>query len=245
MRLRLRYSKLGKPRFLSHRDLARIWERAARRARLPVAYSQGFNPRPKLHFGLALSVGYESLAEYLDLDLTESVDLDGLEARISDRLPDGVEVVAIGEPTDKTSLQAAVDVVSWRFTIEPDAGLDQRLAALLADDERMLMVTRKGKDVDLDLRPLVRRLDLSDDGTVLAADIDTALRSVRPAEFLAEVGIDVTLTRVRRLEQWVDHDGHMKPVLPLPAPTQGVTELIAGTDSGDSDYEHSPEALTS
>ena len=71
MRVRLRFTKAGKVRCTSHRDVARMWERAIRRVGLPVAYSEGFSPRPKLHFGLALSTGHESLAEYLDIDLDE------------------------------------------------------------------------------------------------------------------------------------------------------------------------------
>ncbi len=69
MRVRLRYTKQGKVRFISHRDTARAWERAIRRAQLPIAYTEGFSPRPKVHFGLALSNGHESDAEYIDIDL--------------------------------------------------------------------------------------------------------------------------------------------------------------------------------
>ena len=69
MKLRVRYAKLGKVRFTSHRDTARIWERAMRKARLPVATSAGFTPRPRLSFGLALPTGAESIAEYLDIEL--------------------------------------------------------------------------------------------------------------------------------------------------------------------------------
>jgi radical SAM-linked protein len=76
VRLRLRYSKLGKVRFVSHRDGARLWERAVRRVGLPVAYTEGFTPRPKLSFGLALPTGAESVAEYIDLDLVEGADVD-------------------------------------------------------------------------------------------------------------------------------------------------------------------------
>ena len=61
MRQRVRFTKRGKVRFLSHRDLARVWERALRRAGIRVAYSEGFSPRPKVSFGLALSTWYESL----------------------------------------------------------------------------------------------------------------------------------------------------------------------------------------
>ena len=73
MRIRVRFVKVGKVRWTSHRDLARVWERAIRRVALPVAYSQGFSPRPKVHFGLALSTGHESLAEYLDIDVDLSL----------------------------------------------------------------------------------------------------------------------------------------------------------------------------
>ncbi|MER3452927.1 MAG: radical SAM protein, partial [Acidimicrobiia bacterium] len=62
MRARFRFTKLGKVRWTSHRDVARMWERALRKAGLPVAYSGGFAPRPRLAFGLALPTGYESLA---------------------------------------------------------------------------------------------------------------------------------------------------------------------------------------
>src|SRR5689334_18250150 len=69
MKVRIRFSKLGKVRFTSHRDVARMWERALRRAAVPVAYTEGFSPHPKLSFGLALSTGHESLGEYLDVDI--------------------------------------------------------------------------------------------------------------------------------------------------------------------------------
>ena len=67
-KLRVRYSRKGKIRFISHRDTARVMERAFRTQRLPIAYTEGFSPRPKISFGLALTVAHESEAEYLDLD---------------------------------------------------------------------------------------------------------------------------------------------------------------------------------
>src|ERR1019366_4196594 len=83
MRIRFRFAKLGKIRFTSQRDVARMWERALRRAALPLAYTEGFSPRPQLSFGLALPTGCESLAEYLDVVL-------------DDRRP---ETAAIGVPS--------------------------------------------------------------------------------------------------------------------------------------------------
>ena len=72
--VRLRFSKRGKVRFVSHRDVARAFERAFRTSRLPLAFTLGFSPRPKVSFGLALSVGHESVAEYLDVELREPTD---------------------------------------------------------------------------------------------------------------------------------------------------------------------------
>src|SRR3954466_1050052 len=92
MKVRIRFSKLGKVRFTSHRDVARIWERALRRATVPVAYTEGFSPHPKLSFGLALSTGHESLGEYLDIELTEPLDTEDLKARLDPCLPIGIDV---------------------------------------------------------------------------------------------------------------------------------------------------------
>lgn len=96
--LRLKYSKLGKVRFLGHRDVARLWERVLRRAGLPLVYTQGFSPHPKLAFGLALPVGWESTAEYLDVWTSAEVSSDDLKAAVSAVLPEGMDVERVGRP---------------------------------------------------------------------------------------------------------------------------------------------------
>ncbi len=85
MRVRIRFSKLGKVRWTSHRDVARMWERAFRRVGLPVAYTSGFSPRPKVSFGLALPTGHESVAEYLDVELATTTPGPGEAAGSPDR----------------------------------------------------------------------------------------------------------------------------------------------------------------
>ena len=91
MRVRVRFNKLGKVRWTSHRDVARMWERAFRRVQLPLAYSGGFAPRPKVSFGLALPTGGESECEYLDVELADGavVDVAVLPGRLSGALPVG------------------------------------------------------------------------------------------------------------------------------------------------------------
>src|SRR3954449_11746524 len=90
--VRLRYTKRGKVRWISHRDVARALERAFRVTQLPLSFTEGFSPRPKVSFGLALSTGHESEAEYLDLVFAEEVELDALSVSLTDALPDGIAV---------------------------------------------------------------------------------------------------------------------------------------------------------
>jgi len=218
-RVRLRFSKLGKVRFTSHRDVARMWERALRRAELPVVYSEGFSPRPRLHFGLALSTGHESLAEYVDVDLeddpTSSADIGRLPAGLTPALPTGIEVtaaapLAVGTP----SLQHAVTSCSWRISVVgAGAGavaVHRAVERVLAAEELVTTRQRKGHDVTDDLRPLVVALAVSGstaDGTELTCELATQPRGLRPAELVALLGDGATEGRVLRTHQWMQHDG--------------------------------------
>lgn len=220
MRYRVRYSKFGKVRFLSHRDLARVIERAVRTAGLPVAYSEGFSPRPRLHFGLALSTGFESDAEYFDIDLDpargEIGAVEDLPDRLAPCLPQGVTVARVEElAPGSPSLQEAVTSCTWRFEIGPtdDAAaseLSAAVARVLAADSLVVELERKGRKVSEDLRPLVHALSFertTDGAGRLHADLGTQPRSVRPAELLAALGPVVEPVRVVRTHQWITRDG--------------------------------------
>jgi radical SAM-linked protein len=208
MKQRVRFSKLGKVRFLSHRDIARVWERALRRAEVRVAYSEGFSPRPRLSFGLALSTGYESLGEYLDVDLVDDLDPDLLPALVTPSLPLGLEAqVAIGIPPGTDSLQQAVTSSSWRIDlpgVAPDA-LADAVARVLALDELPITVERKGTETTLDARPAI--VSLAPSGSVLEAELATQPRSLRPAELLRAVDPGWVAGRVLRTHQWTSVDG--------------------------------------
>ncbi|HEY4375560.1 MAG TPA: TIGR03936 family radical SAM-associated protein [Acidimicrobiales bacterium] len=197
-RLRIMFTKTGKVRWTSHRDLARMWERAIRRVGLPVAYSEGFSPRPKLHFGLALSTGHESVAEYLDVDLMSEPDADlateigllDLPARLTPALPVGIEALVAAEIDRRTpSLQQAVTSCTWRVEvrgIDPDT-LAAATTRALAAPTLVLTRQRKGHDVTDDVRPYL--LDLAvvgptEAGAELQAHLATQPRGLRVAELL-------------------------------------------------------------
>jgi radical SAM-linked protein len=167
MRIRFRFAKLGKIRFTSQRDVARMWERALRRATLPLAYTEGFSPRPQLSFGLALPTGCESLAEYLDVVLddgrpeTAEVELDALPARLSALLPEGVDVEATALVDRRDgSLQQQVTSCSWTMWLGgmSEEALAERVASLLAADSVPITRERKGRQEQDDLRPSVLAL---------------------------------------------------------------------------------------
>jgi radical SAM-linked protein len=224
MRLRLRFAKLGKVRYTSHRDLARVWERALRRARLPIALTEGFSPRPKVHFGLALSTGYESLGEYLDVDLAEgaTVDPGTLPPLLSAVLPVGIDVQAAAEVDRRTaSLQQAVTSCTWRVeVVDVDDG-EAAAAVLAALDAPSLPLTRsrKGQEAVDDLRPHLRSLAVvgpTDRGVELEAELGTQPRTLRPSELVAVAFPGREEGRVRRTHQWIEHDGARWEPLPLP-----------------------------
>lgn len=214
IRIRIRFSETGKVRFVSHRDVARLFERALRKLRLPVAYSEGFSPRPKLSFGLALTVAHESDAEYLDVELTEHCDVDDLPRALSAALPDGIVVDAVAElEPGSASLQQAITSCTWRIEVlgAPTAEVTAAVAEALAAAELPLERVRKGKTATADVRPAILDLEVvgpTSTGVDLLAHLSTTPVSLRPAELVAVLGIDgLEEGLVRRTHQWMIIDG--------------------------------------
>jgi len=241
-RVRVRFCKLGKVRWTSHRDVARMWERAFRRADVPLAYTSGFSPRPKVSFGLALPTGHESLAEYLDVELAEgsagdaiAADLDGFVTRVSASLPDGVDAmaaVAVGPGTP--SLQEAVTSCTWQWSVRPDGGgrldgpaLAASVARAVAAPSLTVTRLRKGLEVTDDIRDAVLDLRVlgpvtgTPDAVRLEAELASQPRSVRPGELLPVLGADLEAYDTRRTHQWISREGDRREPLevPEPAPT--------------------------
>jgi len=163
-RVRITFVKGPEIRYTSHLDLARIWERVFRRARLPLAYSQGFNPRPKMQLASALPLGFTSRCEVLDVFLQQPIEPDEFVERLSDQLPAGLTVLAVNEvEPGGPALQSQLRYVEYRVTISANvarAEVVARMAELLAADS--LPRERRGKSYDL--RPLIDRLWIEGQG---------------------------------------------------------------------------------
>jgi radical SAM-linked protein len=129
-RIRLRFAKRGRLRFLSHRDVARSFERAVRRAGVPVAHSHGFSPHPRLSWVGAAPTGTASEAEYLEIGLTRPVDPAELVAALDAALPDGIDVLEAAV-AEGSALAERIDASRWSVEL-PGVAPDQLRAALAA-----------------------------------------------------------------------------------------------------------------
>lgn len=134
-RVRIRYAKRARARFTSHRDFARAFERALRRAAIPMAYSSGFNPHPRVSYANASPTGAATEAEYLEIGLAERCDPERVRVALDDALPPGFDVLAVVEATGG-SLSDRLTGSRWRMEwgVADPAVLDQAVAAFLAAD---------------------------------------------------------------------------------------------------------------
>ena len=220
--VRVRYTKQGKVRWISHRDVARAFERALRIEQLPLAFTLGFSPRPKVSFGLALSTGYESEAEYLDLELAQPIDLESLPARLTAALPLGIVVDAVVALEELApALQEVVAAVTWQVEVADDDG--QPVPAELvrglveaARDASVLEVTqvRKGRASVADVRPAIRRLEMIESpNATVEMELLTQPRGAKPSEVVAAIAgfsphaMTLAVGRAVRTHQWIERDG--------------------------------------
>ncbi|MHB1380369.1 MAG: TIGR03936 family radical SAM-associated protein, partial [Desulfurivibrionaceae bacterium] len=158
---KLTYSRLGNARLLSHLELLQVFFRAFSRAKLPLNFSQGFNPTPKVSFSPALPLGTESLAEFVLIDLREPLaDLGGFVPAMNRQLPEGLvitQAVLAGKE------HAGTMVTTYRLRL-PELPAQEELDRMLAQESLPVVVMRKGMEKQLDFRPLIQGAALTAEG---------------------------------------------------------------------------------
>lgn len=208
LKLRVRLSKTGLARFFSHLDLQRTIERTLRRAGLPIAYSQGFNPHPKISFASALATGTSSEGEFFDVELTQSIEPESFLAQANAQCPQGLRFEE-ARPVERQgdSLMSLIDAAEYRLTLTGTDGdkLAAAVAAFLAAD--VVEVTKEGRSGprQVNIRPQVYDLEAVDPDQIRAVvqtgpqgnlkpdDLVAGLRTVAP-----ELG-EVALSEIHRL----------------------------------------------
>lgn len=164
MKLRLKYAKRDRVKYISHLDLMRAIERALRRAKLPVDFTQGFNPRPKMTFAAALPVGATSVGEYMDIEFFREISVQDLVIWLNRCLPTGLEVIAaevLGEKDIKLSdLNAAIYEVEIFMGNAVEKELVQGISQLLNSEEIIIEKTTKGRVRQVNIAPLIHNIEI-------------------------------------------------------------------------------------
>ncbi len=183
-RIRLRFDKLGAMSFMSHLEMLNLFIRAVRRAGVPIRYSHGFHPHPKFSFATALSVGIESRAEYLDLEIAAGFGAERVKDALNRVLPAGVKILEAAEvPWRTESLSVIMDKVRYRVTLPAGLALDLPLLTgrFLCQESYILRREKKDRKVEIDLRRELVELQAS--GNTLEMLVGRG----KPLEFAAAI----------------------------------------------------------
>jgi radical SAM-linked protein len=208
MRIQITFSKQGALRYTGHLDLHKLWERAARRAELPLAYSQGFHPQPKMSIAAALPLGFSSRCEVLDMRLERDIPLEGIRDTLQGTLPSGIQVLSV-EQVDERAPALQTQVASAEYEVDLTEAVDgselKRKVDSVMESESIIR-TRRGKEYDL--RPLIEDLRVLESDSLLSAQervpaIHMKLSARegatgRPEEVLDMLGIAYEGTRIER-----------------------------------------------
>lgn len=168
-RLRVTFRKFGAARWIGHLDVNRTWERALNRAKIPMAYTQGFNRRPRMQFANALPLGYTSDCEVVDLWLREKIAPDAAMTQLNERMAPGIEVmeahtVYVRQPALPTLTVTANYTVRLTHVEVNSAELSQKITSLLATDEIIAEKTgKKNRGKTYNLRPMILDIVLDED----------------------------------------------------------------------------------
>lgn len=173
LKVRVKFAKEGAMKFIGHLDIMRYFQKAIRRADIPIAFSGGFSPHMIMSFAAPLGVGVTSSGEYFDMELTEAVPSAVMEEKFNNVMVEGMKVLSVREiPDGKASacmsLVAAADYfVRFREGKEPIANWREKLQEFFAQDEIVILRKTKRSEKETDIKPWIYQLDLKDDGVFM------------------------------------------------------------------------------
>ena len=210
-RIRIEYTKRGGARLLSHLDLVRGFDRSIRRVKIPIAYSQGYHPHPKIAFGPPLALGIVGMKEYVDLQLSRPFAGD-LTGGLGDGLPSGVDILRWKSIFRKTeSLNASIVLARYEFRGRFGPEIEEAVDRILQADE---LIVRRGEDKVMDIRRSIEYLSRDDAGERIFLVVRmSGGGSARPREVLrhlfGETEDEFPLERVVRTGLFIERDGRL------------------------------------
>ncbi len=173
MKVRIKFTKTGAMKFVGYLDTMRYFQKAIRRAELPVAFSGGYSPHMIMSFAAPLGVGTTSLGEYFDMELTEKVPTAEIEDRLNAVMVEGVTIssarqVEDGKASTAMALVAAADYfVAFRPGKEPCGNWQEKLADFLAQKEITVTKKTKRSEKTVDIRPFIYQMEACDSGVFM------------------------------------------------------------------------------
>ena len=198
-RLRVTFAKDGPLRWIAHLDLMRTWERTIRRAELPLSYTQGFSPHPRIALAAPLPVGVSGARELIDLWLEEEISISDVAKRLTAAMPPGLAVSAVEQVSEQLpSMQSCIEAARYEIRFDRDAldidalstAIDELLALETLDWEEQRGEKKRRYDIRATILELAVRA-AEDGATVLSMHLSLLEgRTGRPAQVLVALGVD-------------------------------------------------------
>lgn len=208
-RYHLSFTKKGSISYISHLELSHLFYRASRRADLPLFYSQGYHPMPRIIFSKALPVGVESLSESVDIELERRIHPEEVMKRLNQNLPHGIEVIEarIASPfTSSPQSFRSVYLISLNHFLSKEEAISG-IKNVLDSSEFLITQNRKGKTREIDIRPLIESMELKEEDSGLSVELvirETFKTSAKPLEIIEAVlnikGEELHRCRVKKIE---------------------------------------------
>lgn len=223
MIFRLKYIKGEEVKYISHLDLLRAFSRAIRRAAIPVAYSQGFNPHMKLSFGPALALGATSQGEYLDIDVLQNIPTDDIINKLNEKLGPGLRIIKGKQLNDNPpSIEGQVLTGMYKLTINTIVKSKELLDSFLNRSEIVIDRERKGKSKEINIKPFIKHINfnnLEDNLSELEVLIATGSKgNLKPDELIKAMknwGVflhsDIIMD-IHRIDMFIDELGEDTPL---------------------------------
>ncbi len=190
MKKRLFFNKYEDMKYISHLDLLRFMERILRKGGIPVKYSQGFHPRPKISLGNPISLGTEAFNEAMDIELREDMTNEELFNKLNNKCVIGFEFTKVIDIDGKTSI--AEEYKDMKFEIQGHGSSLEKIKNLLAQDEIILTKEKKGKIESKDLKPRIKNYEIKDD------KITMILENMSPNSLLNICGVGADEVSIKK-----------------------------------------------